>query len=112
MAKFMVLYKAAVSARERLANATPEEVQEGMKLWMDWAQKCGDAIVGLGSPLSGGKTIGSGSVMDVDSEIGGFSILEAESMDGAVKLLEDHPHLLTPGGASIEVLQFLSMPGT
>ena len=111
MTKFMVLYKSPVSARDQMANATPEQMQEGMNMWMEWAQKCADAIVDLGSPLAGGKMIGSGSVVDVQSEVGGFSVLQGESMDAVVGLLENHPHLLTPGGASIEVLEFLPVPG-
>jgi len=33
-------------------------------------------------------------------------------IDDAVKLLKDHPHFKTPGRASIEVLEFVPMPGT
>jgi hypothetical protein len=110
VAKFMVLYRASTSAGEQMANATPEQMEAGMKMWMDWAQRCGDAIVDLGSPVGNARTVGASSGSGGD-DIGGFSIMQADSMDAVLGLLDGHPHLMTPGGASIEVLEFLPMPG-
>jgi len=42
--------------------------------------------------------------------VSGFSIVQANSMDDAIKLFKDHPHFKTPGGASIELLEFVPMP--
>ncbi|HET7049402.1 MAG TPA: hypothetical protein VFI54_14160 [Solirubrobacteraceae bacterium] len=52
MAGFLVLYRAPVSAREQMANVTPEQVRAGMALWRAWAGRAGDAIVDLGAPLA------------------------------------------------------------
>ena len=103
MKKFMVLYRAPASAREQMAKATPEQAKAGMDAWMAWSQRCGDALADMGSPLaSSGKSAGD--------PVAGYSVLRAESLDGANKLLEGHPHLMMPG-ASIEVLEFLPIPG-
>ena len=109
MAKFMVLYRASASATEQMANATSEQAQAGMELWMQWAGKAGDAIVDLGSPLAPVGTLGK----PVSSElpIAGFSILHADSAVAVTKLLEDHPHFHTPGDTSVEILEFLPIPG-
>ena len=40
MKKFMVIYHAPVEATEQMANASPDQMKEGMKPWMQWAQKC------------------------------------------------------------------------
>jgi hypothetical protein len=40
----------------------------------------------------------------------GYSILQAESKDALMALLKNHPHFMAPG-ASIEVFEFLPMPG-
>jgi hypothetical protein len=96
--KFLVLYRAPTSAQEQMANATAEEMQAGMQEWMNWAGKAGPAIVDLGSPLAG------------SGDVTGFSILDAESRSAVDELLADHPHRHLPG-ASIEVLEFLPMPG-
>lgn len=108
MAKFMVLYRAAVSPAEQMGNATPEQAQAGMEAWMAWAGKAGPALVDMGSPLSSVDCVGSAPAGD--GFIGGYSILEAASAKEVRALLEDHPHLVVPG-AGIEVLEFLPIPG-
>ena len=109
MTKFMVLYRSAMSAREQMAGATPEQAQAGMDAWMAWAAKAGDAVVDLGAPLEDAAHVGPGSAGGDSDHIGGFSILQAESADAVTGILDGHPHLQT--GGSIEVLEFLSMPG-
>jgi poly(3-hydroxybutyrate) depolymerase len=42
--KFLVLYRSPVPARERMANATPEQAQAGMEGWQAWAEKAGSSI--------------------------------------------------------------------
>lgn len=111
MGKFLVLYNSPIPAAEMMANATPEQTQAGMDAWMAWAQKIGDSIVDLGVPLGSGKRIETGSVSDAPTQAAGYSILQADSLDSAAKMVEDHPHLETPGG-TIDVLEFLAMPGT
>jgi hypothetical protein len=110
MPKYLVLYRSSVSASEQIANATPEQAQAGMQAWMDWAARAGEAIVDLGAPLGDAETIGSGPGSAGDG-ISGFSILQADSREAAAGLLTDHPHLHTPGGSSIELLEFLPVPG-
>jgi hypothetical protein len=98
VAKFLVLYRSPVSAREQMANATPEQAQAGMQAWQAWAESAGSAIVDLGAPLDG------------EGDVTGFSVLQADSRDSLDGLLVDHPHRHTPG-ASIEVLEFMALPG-
>jgi hypothetical protein len=109
----MVLYRSSVDATEQMSSATPEQAQEGMAMWMKWAEKAGPALIDLGSPIGksqiiGGQTVGGQA--DTGVPIGGFSILEADSAKKVAALLEDHPHLHSPG-AVIEVLEYLPMPG-
>jgi hypothetical protein len=98
--KFLVLYRSSVSAADQMAAATPEQAEAGMHAWMDWSERNRDAIVELGSPLGG------------DSDVSGYSIVQAESRDAAAELFEDHPHLRMPADSSIELLEFLPLPGT
>ena len=81
-----------------------------MALWESWARKAGDAIVDLGSPLGESHTIPPAAAPVGAGQVGGFSILQGQSFDAVANLLEDHPHFHSPG-ASIEVIEFLSMPG-
>ena len=107
MAKFMVMYRSPVSARDQMAGGTPEQAQAGMDAWMAWAAKAGDAIVDLGAPLADAAHLGGGSAT---GDITGFSVLQAESADALTSLLDAHPHLGMPG-ASIDVLEFIPIPG-
>jgi|SRR5690242_9187499 len=109
MSRFMVLYRSTVDATEQMASGSPEQAQEGMALWMKWAEKAGPALVDLGSPLGKSRFV-QGAQDQAGTPIGGFSILEADSPDAVNALLDDHPHLHAPG-AAIEVLEYLPMPG-
>ena len=112
MPKYMVLYRSSVPATEQMGS-DPEAAQAGMALWMNWAGRVGPAIADMGSPLGSVATVtASGSTADVSSPfIGGFSVLEADSVDAAKKLLDDHPHFHAPGDPTIELLEFLPIPG-
>lgn len=107
MSKFLLLYRAPVSAQDQMANASPEQAQAGMDAWMAWAGKAGPAIVDLGTPTSPAGTLGAGTG---DGTIARYSIMEADSAEALQTLCEDHPHLMMDG-ASIEILELLAMPG-
>ncbi|HLX86908.1 MAG TPA: YciI family protein, partial [Acidimicrobiales bacterium] len=110
--KYLVLYRSSVAATEQMGG-DPAEVAAGMELWMNWAGRVGGAMVDMGSPLAAVATVtAAGSTPGASSPfVGGFSVLEADSVDAAKKLLEDHPHFHSPGDPSIEVLEFLAIPG-
>jgi hypothetical protein len=103
------MYRSSTSPAEMMANTNPDQAQAGMKAWMEWAGKAGDAIVDLGSPVSSVGTVGKAAS---GQQIGGFSILEADSKQALTKLLDGHPHFHTPGDNSIEMLEFQPIPGS
>jgi hypothetical protein len=107
VSRFLVLYRAPVSAREQMEFATPEQRQTGMELWRAWADKAGSALVDQGAPLGDGVMVGDS---EAHNDIAGFSILDADSQQTVVALLRDHPHFHTPGGR-IEVHEMLRPPG-
>jgi hypothetical protein len=111
MTKFLVLYRSSVSARDQMANATPEQAKAGMEAWMAWAAKAGDAIVDLGAPVAPAAHVGPASPGVDAAQLSGFSVLQAESADALTTVLDGHPHLGMDGG-SIEVLEYLPVPGT
>ncbi|ATY13874.1 hypothetical protein CU254_28195 [Amycolatopsis sp. AA4] len=97
MAKFLLLYRADQSAAERMAQASPEDQAAGMRAWLAWFAKAGDAVVDGGAPTAGG-----------DGTIGGYSILRADSADAVRSLLKGHPHAEV---GTIDVLEILPQPG-
>ena len=94
-----------------MAKSTPDQMKAGMDAWMSWQKRNSKAIVDFGSPVGDPKFSGGTKTADGDQTIGGYSILQAESADALQTLLKDHPHLMTPGGATIEIFEFLPMPG-
>jgi len=110
MKKFLILYQSSVPASEQMAKASPEQMKAGMDLWKKWANKAGKAIVDLGAPVGNAQQMTGASPRPSDCKVTGFSILQAESAKAIQDLLKDHPHFNAPG-SSIEVLEFLAMPG-
>ena len=110
MKKFMALYLAPVSALEQMAKSTPEQRKAGMDLWMKWAEKHKKAITELGAPLGKTKRVTGDGISVGKNEITGYSIVQTDSHESAAKLFEGHPHFHVPG-ASIEVMEMVSMPG-
>ncbi|MBV9099291.1 MAG: hypothetical protein JO079_14660 [Frankiaceae bacterium] len=108
MPKYLVLYRSSATPEEQMSSGTPEQAQEGMALWMKWFEKTGPALIDFGSPVGKAQTLPGRA--DTGLPIGGYSIIEADSPEAAGKLLDDHPHLHAPD-ATLEVLEFLPMPG-
>lgn len=107
MSKYLILYRAPVTAQQQMASATPEQAKAGMDAWMAWAKRAGDALVDLGSPLTSVANLHGDATA---GDIAGYSVLQAESADAAKALLAEHPHKMMPGG-TIEVLEYLPLPG-
>ncbi len=110
MKKYMVICHAPMEALEKMSSATPEEMQKGMEPWMAWAQRCGDGLVDIRSPLGGGQKLSDSGSSPSDKSVVGYSILQAEDMQGAVALLQGHPHLEWTSGCEIEVHESMPLP--
>jgi hypothetical protein len=115
MKKYLVLYRSegamnGPSVSEMFANTPPEQLAAGMAVWKAWQDKCGSAIIDLGTPLEKSTTVTGGSVTRGKTSITGYGFLQAGSIDEAAALMKDPPHFFAPG-ASIEILECVPMPG-
>ena len=80
MKNFLVIYYAPAEAKEMSANATPEQMQEGMKPWFAWKEKIANHIVDFGSPNTRAEEQTSdGNWSGSNKEVSGYSILKANS---------------------------------
>lgn len=98
-------------AYRNMKDATPEDMKKGMDKWMEWAGKCGNGLVDMGTPLGNGQKVTKVGTMPSDKEVIGYSILQAENIDEAVGMLKEHPHLEWAEGCEIEVHESLPIPG-
>ncbi len=113
MKKYIVIYHAPADSWDANAQATEEEMKKGMEQWMVWAEKCGDKLIDMGTPLAGGVRLNpDGSSTVSDKDVLGYSILGAENMEEAKSLLKDHPHLNWNSACSIEVHESMPTPGS
>ena len=110
MAKFMVLFKGTASASDLMNNATPEQMQTSMNAWMMWKENLDKSIVfEWGLPLQTLSEVTPTGVQVGHSPVSGYAIMEGER-DTITEVLKSHPHLQRDG-ASIDVLEMISMPG-
>ena len=115
MKKFLAIYLGSSAGFEKWSAKDEAERKErqraGMDAWMSWAGQAGSGMVDMGSPVGASARLSAAAQAGAaNPQIGGYSILQAESKDAVVALLKNHPHFGAPG-ASIEVFEFLPLPG-
>ncbi len=110
MARYIVLYYASQAAMEATEHFTPDDMKKGMDDWMAWAERCGERLVDMGAPLSGGQRVTNAGGMPSDRGVMMYSILDAENMEAARALLVGHPHLDWHEGCEIEVHETMPLP--
>ena len=110
MKKFLAIYNSPAEAKAAFASLSPEQMQEGMKPWMEWNQRSGDAIVDLGAPVMPGNTKDSaGNWSSTPGDAGGYSIVQAESLEAAKALFENHPHLAHHPASTVDLYECANM---
>ncbi len=112
MTKYLVIYHAPKTAMDKMKDATPEQMKAGMEPWMAWAERCGDGLVDMGSPLGRGHKVTASGGAQSDRDVVGYSILQADDAAAAHALLQGHPHLEWEQGCEIEVHECQSLPGS
>ncbi|HUD81263.1 MAG TPA: hypothetical protein VMR08_01375 [Patescibacteria group bacterium] len=107
----MILYNSPVSARDLMADSTPEDVQESMAAWIAWRDEAVKTVkFEFGLPLQAVSQVTKDGLKDSNSLVSGYSMIESDSKQTVLDLVKSHPHLKRQG-ASIEVLEMLPMPG-
>jgi hypothetical protein len=111
MAKYMVLYYSTMKASQLMANASMDQMKASMAEWMNWKDNASKtAKIEFGLALEAVRHITPEGASESKSMIGGYSIVEGDSKEAIVDLLRTHPHLKR-AGASIDLLEMISMPG-
>lgn len=113
MKEFLLLYRTDYAG---MKNATPEQAQASMKLWMDWlggiaAQNKltakGERLHDSGRIIKNNSVVTNGPYTDIKESIGGFSIIKANDYEEAVELSKGCPVLQT--GGNVEVREIDAM---
>ncbi|WP_298867226.1 YciI family protein [uncultured Gimesia sp.] len=113
MAKFMFLQRGACESPPEM---TPEQMEAGMKAWMDWVKNGTDEgwLLDPGSPLGGTGAVVKPDLSVIDGPfaeskelVGGYSIVEAANLAEACELAKQTMKLA--GGGKIEVREFANV---
>ncbi len=113
MAKFMFLQRGGCENRPEM---TPEQMEAGMKAWMDWVKSGTDEgwLLDPGSPLSGNGAVVQPDLTVIDGPfaeskelVGGYTIVEASDLAAACELAKQTIQLA--GAGKIEVREFANL---
>lgn len=110
MKNFLVIYYAPAEAKEMSANATPEQMAEGMKPWFTWKEKIDAHIVDFGAPNTRAEDQdANGNWAASTKDVSGYTILKAETFEAAKELVQNHHHLAWAPGCSVGLYECASM---
>jgi hypothetical protein len=110
MGRYIIAYHAPLSARQRLAQATPEQAMAGVQHWIAWSHKLGASLLDPGKPFGQTVRITPTGKGPAQSDIVGMSVLEAPDMEAALALVGDHHHLHWADGCEITVHEEIAIP--
>jgi len=108
MKKFMLLYKSPMTADQKMAGMSQEEMKKMMEPWMAWKDKVGTSLVDFGMPLMNGMSYSKNGGSNSTAQLTGYSIVQAEDTKAAEAMLQGHPYMGMDNG-SIEVFEMMPM---
>lgn len=110
MKKYLAVYLGGASDEQK-QEMTPEFQQQMMEDWGAWAHTYSDAIIDGGAPLGKTKQADKSGVSDTKNAITSYAIVQAESHEAATEMFTTNPHITLFPNNTIEVMEFLSIPG-
>lgn len=110
MKKYLAIYVGGASPEEK-QEVSPELQQKMMEEWGRWVQEYSASILDGGAPLGKTKKAGKSGISDTKNAITSYSIVQAESHEAAAEMFVTHPHVTLFPNNTVEVIEFLSIPG-
>jgi hypothetical protein len=110
MKKYLAIYLGGASDEQK-QEMTPEFQQQMMEDWGAWAQKYADVILDGGAPLGKTKQADKSGISDTKNAVTSYAIVQAESHEAAAEMFTTNPHITLFPNNTIEVMEFLSIPG-
>ncbi|WP_339735653.1 YciI family protein [uncultured Gimesia sp.] len=113
MPKFMFVYR---GGHESMEQATPEEMQQVMQVWMDWIQggveagwllDGGDGLKPEGAIVNPDLSVIDGPFTESKELVGGYSMVEAPDLAAAIELAKSSP--MPQSGGSVEVRELANV---
>jgi len=100
MKKFIALYYNTSGAHQSPPDLTEEQKEQMLAPWGAWAQKYGERLLDMGSPIAPASMSGSGDSWSPSKNfVTGYSLVAADSLAEAKKMFEGHPIYMHPNHA-------------
>lgn len=109
MAKFLFVYRGGHDSDH---EPSPEEMQQVMKVWMDWIEggqeagwlvDGGDGLIPTGQVVHPDLSVTDGPFAESKELVGGYSIVQCDSLEAAVEVAKTCP--MPAAGGTVEVRQ-------
>lgn len=116
MPKFMFVYR---GGHEGMKDASPEQMQQVMQLWMDWIQNGveagwmldgGDALQPGGATVNADLSITDGPFAESKELVGGYSMVQAPDLAAAIELAKTCPSPKSGGTVEVRELANVGKP--
>ena len=113
MPKFMFVYR---GGHEDMENASPEQMQQVMQMWMDWIQggveagwmlDGGDGLKPGGAVVNPDLSVTDGPFAESKELVGGYSMVEASDLAAAIELAKGSP--MPKSGGTVEVRELANV---
>lgn len=113
MPKFMFVYR---GGHEGMEDASPEQMQQVMQLWMDWIQggmeagwmlDGGDGLKSEGAVVKADLSVTDGPFAESKELVGGYSMVEAPDLAAAIELAKSSP--MPNSGGTVEVRELANV---
>lgn len=109
----MFIYR---GGHDGMEDASPEQMQQVMQMWMDWIQDGteagwmldgGDALKPGGAIVGPDQAVIDGPFAESKELVGGYSMVQASDLAAAVELAKGSP--MTRSGGTVEVRELPDM---
>lgn len=116
MAKFLFVYR---GGHDGMEEATPEQMQQVMQLWMDWIQEGmeagwmldgGDGLKPEGAVVHADLSVTDGPFAESKELVGGYSMVEATDLATAAEHAKGCPIFQAGGNVEVRELANVGKP--
>ncbi len=113
MSKFMFVYR---GGHEGMEEASPEQMQQVMQMWMDWIQEGteagwmldgGDGLKPGGAIVNPDLSVTDGPFAESKELVGGYSMVEATDLAAAIEMAKGSP--MTQSGGTVEIRELANV---
>ncbi len=113
MPKFMFVYR---GGHEGMEDASPEQMQQVMQMWMDWIQggteagwllDGGDGLKPNGAVVKADLSVTDGPFAESKELVGGYSMVQATDLAAAIELAKGSP--MPKSGGTVEVRELANV---